>query len=227
MAEQVFGKELSDVINALNKEGINRFSVIMRHSARHYDPDFEKEPFMSLTDEGRDLAFNLGKSLPESLSARFFSSFIGRCIETAYLIDKGFSKKSRGETVSNAVTERIAPFYINDLNGLTKLMKDQETPDFIRNWIDGKFPESIMLNARQASEEMFSFMTEKFQERPDNSIDIFVSHDWNMFLLKEFGTGLRHEDFGKIEYLEGLVLFEKSGKIYITNHQTEPIPFKL
>lgn len=222
-----YGEELKTVINDLHKAGINKFSVIMRHSARHYDTDFQKEPFMSLTDEGRDLAFKLGESLPEGLSARFYSSYIGRCIETSYLIDKGYTNKSKKETINNVVTEAIAPFYILDLNKLAKIMTKHETPVFIRNWIDGKLPESVIKNAKQTSAMMFLFMLEKFKEISDNSIDIFISHDWNMFLLKEFGTGLKHEDFGKIEYLEGLVIFEQNGNIYITNHQTEPVQLKI
>lgn len=224
MTELNYGNELSLVINDLHKAGINKFSIIMRHSARHYDTDFQKEPFMSLTEEGRNLAFRLGHSLPEGLSARFFSSYIGRCIETSYLIDKGYTKKVKKETISNTVSEALAPFYILDLSEIAKIITKQETPVFIRNWIDGKFPESVLKNAKQTSSLMFSFIIEKFKEISENSIDIFISHDWNMFLLKEFGTGLKHEEFGKIKYLEGLVLFEQNGEIFITHHQTKPIP---
>ncbi len=227
MSEIKYGKELISVIDDLHKTGINKFSIIMRHSARHYDDDFQKEPFMPLTEEGRNFAYQLGKELPADLSARFFSSFIGRCIETAYLIDKGYTNNKKVITANNIVSEKIAPFYIVDFQKLTGIILEQETSVFIRNWIDGKIPESVLMNAKKASSSMFTFMLEKFKEMSKNSIDIFVSHDWNMFLLKEFGTGLKHEDFGKIEYLEGLVLFEKNEEIFITHHQTEPKPIQL
>lgn len=223
MPQLKYGKELISVINNLHKTGINKFSVIMRHSARQYDDDFQKEPFMPLTEEGRNLAYDLGRELPAGLSASFFSSFIGRCVETAYLIDKGYVNNNNNTiTKNNVVSEQIAPFYIRNMQQLTKIILKQEIPVFIRNWIDGKIPESVLQNAETASASMFSYILDSFQKLSENAINIFVTHDWNMFLLKEFGTGLRHEDFGKIEYLEGLVLFEKNEEIFITHHQTEP-----
>lgn len=227
MAQIKYGNELISVINNLHQTGINKFSVIMRHSARYYDTDFQKEPFMPLTEEGRNLAYELGSKLPSGLSASFYSSFIGRCIETAYLIDKGYVNNSNVVTENNVVSEQIAPFYILDMQKLTGILRKQETSVFIRSWIDGHISESVLQNAKEASTTMFAYIIEKFKDVSEHAINIFVTHDWNMFLLKEFGTGLRHEDFGKIEYLEGLVLFEQHGEVFITHHQTEPKPLNL
>lgn len=225
MGKSNYGEPTIALIRDLQSQGINRFSVILRHSARYYDQDIQMEPFMSLTDEGRDMAYRLGEQLPEGMSARFFSSYIGRCIETAYLIDKGYVKNNGGKTKHNIVTNTIAPFYVLDLQKLIEIMVKQETFIFIRNWIDGYIPETIMLNAKEAANSMFSYILQRFNEIPENAIDIFVSHDWNMYLLKELGVGLAHEQFGKIEYLEGLVFFMKDQTMFIAHHQTQPQRF--
>lgn len=222
MSETIYGRKTISLINELHNQGITRFSVIMRHSARHYDEDVQMEPFMPLTSEGKTFAKNYGAMLPAGLSARFFSSYIGRCIETAYLVDKGFTTHKSGNTTSNTVSKDISPFYIVDFTKLITIILEQETSVFIRNWINGKLPETTIMSAKTSVDRMLSFMTKNFQELPENSIDISVTHDWNIYLLKELGLGLKHEDNGAIDYLEGLVLFEKEGDIYLANHQSEP-----
>ena len=225
MSETIYGQKTISIINGLHRQGVTRFSVIMRHSARHYDEDIQMEPFMPLTSEGRAFSYDYGRNLPVGLSARFFSSYIGRCIETAYLIDKGFTAHKSGQTSNNSVTKDIAPFYIIDFTKLIEIILEQETPIFIRNWLNKQLPETTIMSAKASAVRMFTLLTIKFQELPEDSIDIFVTHDWNMYLLKELGLGLKHEENGAIEYLEGLVLFEKEGEIFITNHQSEPQKF--
>ncbi len=225
MSEIIYGQKTISIIKDLHSKGVKRFSVIMRHSARNYDDDIQMEPFMSLTSEGRTFSYNYGKSLPDILSARFFSSYIGRCIETSYLIDKGFTAHKSGQTTGNAVSKEISPSYIVDFTKLIDIILEQETSIFIRNWINEKLPETTILSAKTSATGMFTFMMKQFQTLPENSIDIFVTHDWNMYLLKELGLGLKHEETGTIEYLEGLVLFEKEGEIFIVNHQSEPKKF--
>lgn len=49
---------------------------------------------------------------------------------------------------------------------------------------------------------------------------ICVSHDWHLFLIKEQYLHLRSEDHEFIQFLEGMVIYEKNGRYYIINHQT-------
>jgi hypothetical protein len=67
-------------------------------------------------------------------------------------------------------------------------------------------------------------MTERVNDLADNEIAICVSHDWNIFPLKEFALGLTHEESGDIGYLDGVVFFENDGQMYITSYQAEPRP---
>ncbi len=221
------GGETLSLIRHLNRQGIDRMSLILRHSKRDYHTDVHMEPFMCLTDEGRTLAFKLGEGLPENLSLKLFSSHIGRCIETAYLIDKGFVNKTGGYTEHNRVVRSVAPFYVRDMVKVVEIVKKTDVFTFIRNWIDGKIPEDILMNAREAAEKMFRFLAGGLRESDVNTLHVSVTHDWNVYLLKEFGLDLPHETFGKIAYLEGVVLFEKDGAIHIANHQKDPVRLSL
>jgi hypothetical protein len=219
-----YGGETAALIRRLNEDGIDKMSLILRHSKRDYHKDVHMEPFMCLTDEGRDLAFNLGTGLPENLSLKLFSSHIGRCIETAYLIDKGFVKKTGGYTEHNRVAKPAAPFYVRDIGKIVDIVRKTDVSVFIRQWIDGGIPEDILMNAKEAADRMVRFLAGGLWDSHPNTLHVSVSHDWNLYLLKEFGLGLPHEAYGKIAYLEGVVLFEKGGETYIANHQKDPTP---
>ena len=221
------GVKTAALIRDLNRQGIDRMSLILRHSKRDYHPDVHMEPFMCLTEEGRNLAFELGAALPENLSLSFFSSHIGRCIETAYLIDKGFVARTGGYTEHNQVTRTVAPFYVKDLVRVVDIVKTMDVFTFIRNWIDGKLPEDVLMNARDAADKMLRFLAGGLRESDVNTLHVSVTHDWNVYLIKEFALGLPHESFGRIEYLEGVVLFEKDGKIHVANHQKDPVVLSL
>ena len=64
------------------------------------------------------------------------------------------------------------------------------------------------MNARNVFDEMLSFILKEFMSCTTESMDIHITHDWNMFLLKEIGLGLAHESYGDIEYLEGIVFMK-------------------
>jgi hypothetical protein len=215
------------LIRDLNSRGIDRISLVIRHSARYYDKDVKMEPFMCLTPEGRNMAMNMGASLPENFSLEFFSSYIGRCIETAYLIDKGFVGKAGGLTRDNRIAEPMSPFYVRNIKKTLEILMEQDVFTFIRSWMDGDLGDDILMNAREAAWDMIRFMTGGLDETAHNTLQVCVTHDWNLYLLKEYGLGLAHEDAGKVDYLEGVAVYSQNGKFYMANHQTEPIPLDL
>lgn len=214
------------LIRDLNSRGISRMSVAIRHSARHYDDDVKMEPFMCLTDKGRAMAQAMGEGLPENVVPHFFSSYIGRCIETSYLMDKGFVRKTGGLTRDNRVAPDMSPFYVKDIKKTVNILLERDTATFIRLWMDGGIDDAVLMKAEDAAEKMLTFMAGSLVESDRNSIQVSVTHDWNIYLLKEYGLGLPHETFGKIEYLEGVVVFEEKGKLYVAGHQKDPVPLR-
>jgi broad specificity phosphatase PhoE len=212
------------VIKQLLNQGITKIAAIIRHSERLYSTQARMEPFMNLTPEGLQYAVEMGQNLPAGPLPRMYSSYIGRCIETAYLIDKGFSRQHGIQLPHNQPKEQLAPFYIKDNQKALALLKEQGTYTYIRNWFDSRLDDTVMENPATTAAALIRFMTEQVNGLADKEIAICVSHDWNIFPLKEFALGLPHEEAGDIGYLDGVVFFENKNRMYITSYQADPRP---
>ena len=227
MTTEAFGSQTLNTINHLHQQGIKKIAVIMRHSERHYDNDYpDREPFMNLTENGKDVSFQFGEQLPPKMLVRTFSSFIGRCIETAYLIDKGYTFKG-GKTRSNMVELLVSPFYAKNPVEIMKTFLESGYSNFIRAWLNGDFSSEVIEDPRESAKTIVSFAKEQLIQSLENHIDISITHDWNLYLVKEIFLGLKHEDAGAVEYLEGVVLYANNNDFFITNHQTKPRTLEL
>ncbi len=220
---EVMTTQTIDTINDLVDNGINKISVLIRHSERLFSEDASLEPFMVLTEDGKNYACDFGAEIRSTLLPKLFSSFLGRCIETAYLIDKTYTKKNKINLDNTCIDAMLSPFYVKDIEKTVPLIQKQGNTVFLRNWFDGNFNESIMENPQKTADILCDFMVEKVKELKENQIAICVSHDWSIFPVKEFKLGLKHEISGDIGYLEGLIFFEKNNQYYLTNFQTKPV----
>ena len=220
---EVRTKQTIDTINHLTENGIKKISVLIRHSDRFFSEDARLEPYMGLTDAGKDFAFDFGAGLQPTQMPKLCSSFLGRCVETAFLIDKGFTKKNNQALDHNCMNAMLSPFYVKDIGKAVPLIEKQGNQTFLRNWFDNRFDESIMENPEKTSDILSEFMKEQIKNLKENQIAVCVSHDWNIYPLKEFKLGLKHESAGQVGYLDGLVFFEKENQYYITNYQINPV----
>lgn len=88
-----------------------RVYLLIRHSIRrHITPqDSDNGAHVGLTDEGRALAISFGKLFPAG-DAVYFSSPVGRCIDTAKCIAEGraMSSVARGAALSETPAESSA-----------------------------------------------------------------------------------------------------------------------
>jgi len=80
-----------------------------------------------------------------------------------------------------------------------------------------------MENPEKTSDILSELMKEQIKNLKENQIAVCVSHDWNIYPLKEFKLGLKHETAGDVGYLDGLVFFENENQYYITNYQMDPV----
>ncbi|WP_022663618.1 histidine phosphatase family protein [Desulfospira joergensenii] len=213
-----------ETMKQLRARGIQKMAVILRHSQREFSETAAHEPFMGLTPDGRTFAFDMGRALPSDTRPRIFSSFFGRCIETAYLLDKGYTREHGIFLDHNITEEPLAPFYIKDIERAVTRVQELGTRDFIREWFDGRIDEDIVINPEKTADMVAGHMAGHLEELKENETALCVSHDWNIFPLKEFKMGLKHEKFGDVGYLEGIVFFKEKGKTFITCADSDPIP---
>lgn len=222
--EKIRDQETLETITRIVDEGAEKISVIMRHSDRFFPKESSMEPFMGLTERGKEFAMKLGTKLPENPRPRLFSSHFGRCIETAYLIDKGYIKTHCIFNGHNSQAVELSPFYITDIHKAIGLVQELGNVNFLRRWFNREIPEDIMLNPETAADTIADFMVRQMKGLDRGEIALCVSHDWNIFPLKEYKLGLPHEEYGTVGYLESVIIFEKGGENYIANYQKEPCP---
>ena len=216
-------KETLDLITRLKSSGIDRMALILRHSHRHFGQDSAKEPFLGLTKAGKAHAFELGTWLPASLRPCFFSSVFGRCIETAYLMDKGYAHAHGTALDHNVLAFPLAPFYVKDMPKSLELLSRLKTPAFLRAWFNNEIDESIMENPHQTTRIITDFLKERLTRLNTGEIAICISHDWSLFPLKEFKLNQPHETWGTIGFMEAVAVYEKNDRSFMAGCQGEPV----
>lgn len=221
-----FGLSTVRTIETLRDEGVERMVAVIRHSARHYRPDNPAaEGFLGLTEEGKDYSYRMGTGLPTDIELRLFSSPVGRCIETAYLIDKGNTAQG-GQTETNKIQPKLAAFFVRDVGRIFQGMKQYGPTGFFRDWFKGNLPEDVMTNPDTAAERIIRFLIDLLDDNNSPGINIGVSHDWYMHVLKEYFLKQPLEEHGPVAYLEGAVLYRKNGDLFMSNHLALPQPVK-
>ena len=215
------GSKTLELLHALRQQGIENYVVLMRHAERPID-NAENDLLMQITDEGKQAAYEFGRRLPPEIPHRFFASPVERCVETAEFIEQGLLSAG-GETEPTQIAEKLYAFYVHDLataNGLLyEMFARNEWAQFFRNWFEGKYPSEVIGDARQAAETLLNVLRDLLRPSPPGG-NICVSHDINLFLIKEYYLGLRPEDHEYIQFLEGVIVYEQGGEQYIINHQT-------
>lgn len=224
--ERKYALKSQDTLNTITTlldRGITRMSVILRHSDRFYNKDYRMEPFMGLTEPGKSYALELGKRLPLTIVPKLYSSHFGRCIETAYLIDKGYTMVHGTPLPHNVTHEILAPFYIRDIEKALGLMAASGGQTFIRNWFDHAIDEHIMENPEFTADRLTDFMIGCLSDLKTGQVAVCVSHDWNIFPIKEFKLGIPHEGAGDVGYLDGVVFYEEDGTTFALTREADPV----
>lgn len=225
-ASALYGIQTRQLAETFLNNGGTRGLVVLRHSVRHYDTDNPiNEPFMGLTEEGKHLSYQWGNRLPPVKRLNFFSSFIGRCIETAYLMDKGHVAAG-GATSSNMIELTLSPFYVRD--ALRLFEEYLKGPDFLSGWFDRTIPPDIIDPPAQVAATMMEFWKKRLADnRLSDQMDICVTHDWNLYVLRWYFLGLFPEKREKVEYLDGLIVFRDGNNYYIAAPGHDPRQLRL
>jgi broad specificity phosphatase PhoE len=163
-----------------------RVFLLIRHGERNHitpeDPDFGAH--VGLTERGRDQALSLGRCIPAEGDMSFFSSPVGRCMETASCIAKG-----RGiENPQVRPLDCLAEYFVQDYDEYTKVLRAgfyEGICEWLKNEVAGtpRGEKEAFAPLSARSEEMLSMMLEKGECR----FNIFATHDaWVVPCLTHF-----------------------------------------
>lgn len=222
------GDRVIELIEHLLSQGVRNMSVLMRHSAREYNPDFH-ELENPLTPEGRDLAFRLGTKVPKRMAVRGYASPVHRCMETAELVLAGH-RSGGGESLGHEPMEAFGVFFVLDEAKVVKGMQGagalqsgsgalvadgshaaSVSGSFVEVWVEGKMPRDALAPADGAARTVLKTLHGLYRRpRTDCQLDVCVTHDITVLLLMDRLLGWPAGE-NAIEYLDGLVAFERDG----------------
>ena len=190
-----------------------RVYLLVRHGERGHitpnDPDYGAH--VGLTERGREQAFSLGSAMSvageTSTDVCFFSSPVGRCVETAECIGRGCG-------IAHPEVEKLeslAEFYVQNYDSYTKVLKTGFY-EGICEWLGANSRDVTTSGAQDAdapfypladrSEEMLSMMFEKGRAR----FNVFVSHDaWVVPCLVYF-CGMKFTPQRWMNFLTGMAV---------------------
>lgn len=222
-APTTFGDTTLGLIEDVLGEGASHIVVLMRHSAREFAPG-KHDLLNPLTDEGRQLATDLGARLPKSLTLRGYASPADRCVETAELILKGHATGGGAVTRSRAA-EALGVFYILDQMRMFKAMQTAggQVP-MLESWFRGEVAPDIMIPADMAARLVAGFAAGKLADRiAEPQLDVLVSHDMTLYTIKDRLLRQSAAEFGDVNFLDGVVIYQREGELYIHSHHSSPV----
>ena len=204
----------------------SKIYLLLRHAERNHitpgDKDFGAH--VGLTDRGRRQAVALGKMIPAFGDAVYFSSPVGRCMETAKCISEGrklagfgnfaipgVASGAAADSVNVTLLNELGDFFVRDVPAYEQTLREGFY-EGICEWLDsGKHDAFWPLHER--AEQMREMMFEKAQSR----FNVFVTHDaWVVPCLSHF-CGLKFEPKCWMNFLTGLA-FEvpENGNVKVT-----------
>ena len=204
----------------------SKIYLLLRHAERNHitpgDKDFGAH--VGLTDCGRRQAVTLGKMIPAIGDAVYFSSPVGRCMETAKCISEGrklagfgnfaipgVASGAAADSVNVTPLVELGDFFVRDVPAYEQTLREGFY-EGICKWLEsGEHGAFWPLHER--AEQMREMMFEKAQSR----FNVFVTHDaWVVPCLSHF-CGLKFEPKCWMNFLTGLA-FEvpENGNVKVT-----------
>jgi len=221
------GNEVLEMIEKM-ADGRTPSAVFIRHAQRHPITDPSDPTLAELTEEGMAHARAFGARISGFRHLRLFHSPVKRCEQTAVCIAQGAAEKGlKVELCGREAT--LGVDYILDLNeaGRLTLLHGEH---FVRLWFGGEIDRGIIRPARDIAIEKLEKITQRLADPMEQGarLDIHVSHDWNVLILREFMLGVRHEDTGWLTFLDGMGFSRRNGELAAVYGQTSshrPLPW--
>jgi broad specificity phosphatase PhoE len=215
-----YGAATLDLVERTISRGIRHGVVLMRHSAREFAPD-RHDLENPLTEEGRALALDLGARLPKRLLLRAYASPPERCMETAALVLEGH-RRAGGRATRHRPLEALGVFYALDQMKMWKGMNAAGgLVAYLGAWIRGAVAPDAMMPADLAARLILRVLAQKFRQPvADQQLDLCVSHDMTLYLLREVLLG-EPAAGPAVGFLDALLLYEDADGLWMTSHHGE------
>ncbi|WP_158277532.1 histidine phosphatase family protein [Opitutus sp. ER46] len=204
-------------------------AAFLRHAERHQIVDVKDPAAAELTAKGHADAEAFGRQIHGFDCVRLFHSPVKRCRQTAEAIARGIAATGVSSTEIVGPENALGIDYILDLKEagrLTLLHGDH----FVRLWFTGQIPANVVEAAEAIAARKVTHLVQRLQEpcAQGRRLDLHVSHDWNILILRELMVGVRHEDAGWLNFLDGVAFAPTADglqAVYRTTTVTRPLPW--
>lgn len=186
---------------------IGQAGLFIRHAEREditHPAGTIKAP---LTDRGRavsrDLGVALGTLLGPDRRLLLFHSFVPRCEQTAAAIADGVESTGASLAIGGVLDVLAGPYLLDARRAVALTL--ESTVDFVRHWFDGQLPEGIVKPRSETAREQLQGIVAALDAHLDHDA-VFVSHDTNLLAVREEYLGMRWEEAGWVDYLDGVAV---------------------
>lgn len=179
------------------------FSLIIRHAERDHIVETARALEALLTDRGKQQAFELGKRLAPFGKIIIRHSPVQRCKQTAEKITEGIVSCGGAAEMAGALMELGGPYITGNWGEIIAEIDKRNFNGFVRAWFNGELPESLITPLDVSAQLQASILRAQLSQNSASFVN--VSHDWNVMCLREYYFGIRHEDVGTPEYLDGVI----------------------
>ena len=211
-----FGDATADLVKDVFGGGADKAVLLMRHSARTFDPTIH-DLHNPLTDHGRNLCAKLGEKLPKHLTIKGYASPPERCVETAQKTIAAHADNG-GTGGRTRPVEALGVFYCLDQQKMWKVLQSSDgLAHFVTRWFDEDVPDDALMPANVAVQMVMRVLQAKFASLDSHALDLCVTHDMTVFTMRH-GMGLEPAHGPDVEFLDGLILFERDGRRLFRSH---------
>ena len=176
--------EARQIIDGLKKFPDNsKIILVLRHSHRNPQTALEGAQKTRLTPQGHAIAKKFGENLPLNRSIKIFYSIIWRCEETANNIHEGFNNvggksEVKGDLKSlQTIGIKDKQFFLNEFNNVPIL-------DIFYRWAVDFYDPNDWTPFMEYCQSTAHIILDRVKNSPDNGLDIFVTHDFNIMALR-------------------------------------------
>jgi hypothetical protein len=177
-------------------------ALLIRHADRDGALDRVVGDQQGINELGAKRSVAFGRYLRRFGDIGFYSSPVGRCVDTCALIAAGFGKEATIEQ-----TEFLgmrAPFMV-DPEAAYRLMGSMGLNPFIEAYVKDELDPRVVMPCAAGTRLFFRYALERMRDRP-GGVSIFCTHDIILTptMVRYFGFDFKAK--GLVPFLDGIVL---------------------
>lgn len=189
-----------------------RAAIVIRHAERPPIRSARGNERVGLTESGAAEARELGRGLARYPLLNILYSPVLRCEQTAEAVGSGATEA--GAVLVRTGREKLlgGSYIIDHDRALTTA--DELGNGFVRAWFSGTLSPGLMISLGESLRMHVEFVRQGLAAAaPPEYLNVHVTHDWNVSVLREGLFGVRNEDVGWPGYLDGVAFSTSAGRL--------------